>query len=68
MVHHMLLYECNDTFPDHLLNYTGQCYARNMPPAIAKCAGSSAMAAWAIGGKVGKVLFCLDITKGEKIK
>ncbi|XP_020625361.1 DBH-like monooxygenase protein 1 [Orbicella faveolata] len=51
VVHHMLLYECNDTFPDHHLNYTGHCYTRNMPPAIAECTGGSAMAAWAIGGK-----------------
>lgn len=51
VVHHMLLYECSDTFPDHHLNYTGQCYAQNMPPAIKECAGASAMAAWAIGGK-----------------
>ncbi|KAL9960044.1 hypothetical protein ACROYT_G033439 [Oculina patagonica] len=51
MVHHMLLYECNDNFPRHHLNYIGQCYGPNMPPAIAQCAGISAIASWAIGGK-----------------
>ena len=65
VVHHMLLYECNDTFPDHHLNYTGHCYARNMPPAVADCRGGSAMFAWAIGGKVGNVQFCLDIIEGK---
>lgn len=51
VVHHMLLYECSDDFPDHHLNYTGQCYGSNMPPAVEDCAGISTIAAWAIGGK-----------------
>jgi len=51
VVHHMLLYECSDTFPDHHLNYTGHCYASNMPPAVKECTGQAVMAAWAIGGK-----------------
>ncbi|XP_020615016.1 DBH-like monooxygenase protein 1 isoform X2 [Orbicella faveolata] len=51
MVHHMLLYECRDDFKREYLNYSGECYGPNMPPAITQCAGSAAIAAWAIGGK-----------------
>jgi len=51
VVHHMLLYECSDHFPDHHLNYTGDCYGSNMPPPISECTGVSTIAAWAIGGK-----------------
>ncbi len=50
----MLVYECSDNFPKHHLNYTGMCYSSNMPPAIEECAGITAIAAWAIGGKVSK--------------
>ena len=52
MVHHMLLYECSYDFPDDHLNYTGDCYGSNMPPPIKACSGVSAIAGWAIGGKV----------------
>ena len=52
MVHHMLVYECSEDFPKHHLNYTGRCYASNMPPPIEKCTGVTTIAAWAIGGKV----------------
>lgn len=51
IVHHMLLYECSDNFPTHHLNYTGNCYGPDMPPPGKDCAGASAFAAWAIGGK-----------------
>ncbi|KAL9960045.1 hypothetical protein ACROYT_G033442 [Oculina patagonica] len=51
VVHHMLLYECSDNFPKHHLNYTGMCYASNMPPEVEECTGVTAIAAWAIGGK-----------------
>lgn len=54
MVHHILVYECSDDFPKHLLNYTGICYASNMPPQIRECSGLSTMiiAGWGIGGQV----------------
>lgn len=55
MVHHMLLYECAENFPRHHVNYVGQCYGPNMPPAIEQCAGVSAIASWGIGGKVSSV-------------
>jgi len=55
MVHHMLLYECRDDFKREYLNYSGECYGPNMPPAITQCAGSAAIAAWAIGGKVSSL-------------
>ncbi|XP_073254240.1 DBH-like monooxygenase protein 1 homolog [Porites lutea] len=53
VVHHILVYECSDDFPKHLLNYTGLCYASNMPPQIRECAGLSTMiiAGWGIGGQ-----------------
>ncbi|XP_073252711.1 DBH-like monooxygenase protein 1 [Porites lutea] len=51
VVHHILVYECSDDFPKHLLNYTGRCYASNMPPQIKECAGLVTIAGWAIGGK-----------------
>lgn len=51
IVHHMLLYECSDHYPTHLLNYTGACYSSNMPPPGRECVGVSTIAAWAIGGK-----------------
>ena len=55
VVHHMLLYECSDHFPEHHLNYTGSCYASNMPPAVEECTGVTSIAAWAIGGDVSEV-------------
>jgi len=41
-----------------------------MPPAIAECTGGSAMAAWAIGGKVSKAwfFFLSGNSKRSKIK
>ena len=53
VVHHIVVYECRDDYPDHHLNITGQCYSPDMPPPAAKCAGATAIAAWAIGGNVG---------------
>ena len=53
VVHHILVYECKDDYPDHHLNYTGQCYSPDMPPPVAKCTGATTIAAWAIGGNVG---------------
>ena len=55
MVHHLLLYECEDNFTKQYLNYSGECYGPNMPPAFTQCAGFGTIAAWAIGGKVSKV-------------
>lgn len=55
IVHHMLVYECSDNFPKHHLNYTGHCYSSNMPPEVEECTGTTAIAAWAIGGKVSTV-------------
>ena len=60
MVHHMLLYECRDDITRQHLNYSGECYGPNMPPAITQCAGSAAVASWAIGGKVSKVQHTMD--------
>ena len=60
MVHHMLLYECRDDITRQHLNYSGECYGPNMPPAITQCAGSAAVASWAIGGKVSKVQHTKD--------
>jgi len=51
MVHHMLLYECRRNFTRQYLNYSGECYGPNMPPAITQCAGLATIAAWGIGGK-----------------
>ena len=56
IVHHIVLYECKDDFPKRHLNYTGRCFGPNMPPAVDQCAGLSAIASWAIGGKVSKSL------------
>ena len=53
VVHHILVYECTDDYPDHHLNYTGRCYSPDMPPPAAKCTGATTIAAWAIGGNVG---------------
>ncbi|KAK2561145.1 DBH-like monooxygenase protein 1-like protein [Acropora cervicornis] len=50
VVHHILVYECTDDYPDHHLNYTGRCYSPDMPPPAAKCTGATTIAAWAIGG------------------
>ena len=61
MVHHMLLYECPDDITRQHLNYSGECYGPNMPPAITQCAGFSAITSWAIGGKVSKVQHTIDI-------
>jgi len=55
MVHHMLLYDCGNGFSRQYLNYSGECYGPDMPPAITQCAGFSAIAAWAIGGKVSNL-------------
>ena len=59
MVHHILVYECSDDFPKHLLNYTGRCYTSNMPPQIRECAGLLTIAGWAIGGKVSSYIMML---------
>ena len=67
MVHHMLLYECSDTFPVHHLNYTGHCYA-NMPPAVGDCTGGTAVAAWAVGGKVSKLWFSFYVDVAKEVK
>jgi len=50
LVHHILLYECPDSFPTSFLNHSGICYDETAPPEIMACAGQSAVAAWAIGG------------------
>ena len=58
MVHHMLLCDCGNGLSTQYLNYSGECYGPNMPPAITRCAGFSAIAAWAIGGKVSCLAYC----------
>jgi hypothetical protein len=52
-VHHFVVNECRGTFPDRLLNYTGNCadYA-NMPAEVLKCKVSDIIAAWGVGGGV----------------
>lgn len=58
LVHHILLYECPDSFPTSFLNHSGLCYDEATPEEIMKCSGQSVVAAWAIGGGVR---FCLII-------
>ncbi|XP_015758353.1 PREDICTED: DBH-like monooxygenase protein 1 isoform X1 [Acropora digitifera] len=50
VVHHIVVYDCRDDYPDHHLNYTGRCYSSDMPPPVARCAGRTTIAGWAIGG------------------
>lgn len=50
LVHHILLYECPDSFPTSFLNHSGFCYDETTPREIMECAGQSIVAAWAIGG------------------
>ena len=52
LVHHILLYECPDSFPTSFLNHSGHCYNETTPREIMECAGQSIVAAWAIGGGV----------------
>lgn len=52
LVHHILLYECPDSFPTSFLNHSGFCYDETTPREIMQCAGQSVVAAWAIGGGV----------------
>lgn len=52
LVHHILLYECPDSFPTSFLNHSGFCYNETTPREIMECAGQSTVAAWAIGGGV----------------
>ena len=63
MVHHMIVYECRDDFPDHHLNYTGRCYSPDMPPPVAKCTGATTIAAWAIGGNVGYMPLLVNLAQ-----
>jgi len=51
IVHHMLLYECDDDFPRSNLSYEGTLGSPDMPPAVRQCAGPSVIAGWAIGGQ-----------------
>ena len=51
IVHHMLLYECDDDFPRSNLSYEGMG-SPDMPPAVRQCVGPSIIAGWAIGGQV----------------
>lgn len=52
LVHHILLYECPDSFPTSFLNHSGLCYDKATPHEIMECAGQSTVADWAIGGGV----------------
>ena len=57
IVHHMLLYECDDDFPRSNLSYEGMG-SPDMPPAVRQCVGPSIIAGWAIGGQV----LCIIVT------
>eukprot|EP00794_Sanderia_malayensis_P020379 gene20379-22388_t len=50
LVHHMLIYGCNNDFDPAHLNVSGHCYQGFMPKSIRDCAGNSAIYGWAIGG------------------
>ena len=61
IVHHMLLYECDDDFPRSNLSYEGTLGSPDMPPAVRQCAGPSIIAGWAIGGQVLCVIVYLTM-------
>ena len=72
VVHHIVVYDCRDDYPDHHLNYTGRCYSSDMPPPVARCTGLTTIAAWAIGGNVGfmsllvnQAQFVIPLTKQQ---
>eukprot|EP00112_Aurelia_sp_Birch-Aquarium-sp1_P005363 Seg1607.2 transcript_id=Seg1607.2/GoldUCD/mRNA.D3Y31 product="DBH-like monooxygenase protein 1" protein_id=Seg1607.2/GoldUCD/D3Y31 len=50
VVHHMVMYSCQNDFDEKHLNVTGPCYHPNMPRSVRECAGDSAVYAWAVGG------------------
>eukprot|EP00794_Sanderia_malayensis_P012195 gene12195-13451_t len=50
VVHHMVLYACQNSFDDTHLNASGACYHPNMPDSIKQCAGGASVYAWAVGG------------------
>ncbi len=50
VVHHMVLYACQDNFDETHLNASGECYHPNMPDSVRQCVGRAAVYAWAIGG------------------
>ena len=63
VVHHIIVYECRDDFPDHHLNYTGRCYSSDMPPPVARCTGFTIIAGWAIGGNVGYMPLLVNLAQ-----
>ena len=53
VVHHMILYECGDNFPQIHVDFEGKTNSPDMPPPVLQCIGLSIITAWAIGGQVG---------------
>lgn len=51
VVHHMILYECGDNFPQIHVDFEGKTNSPDMPPPVLQCIGLSIITAWAIGGQ-----------------